>query len=42
MRLSGRLMDADERLTVGINVERIFSNAPCQDIAGGLRGSPIV
>ena len=38
--LSRRPMDAYKQGTVGINVKRIFCNAPCQDIVDNFIGSP--
>ena len=40
MGMSGRPMDLDEWGTVGINVEILISDAPCQYIAGYSIGSP--
>ena len=33
-------MDADELGTVGVDVERLVSDAPCEDTAGYFIGSP--
>ena len=40
MVLSVRPMDVDKSGTVGLNMERLFRYAPCQDIAGDYRGIP--
>ena len=40
MGLSVRPMDSDKQGTVEVDVERLVSNALCQDTAGGFRRSP--
>ena len=39
MEITGIPMDADELVIVGVNVEVLFRDAPCQDVEGDLRGS---
>ena len=40
MVLTARPMDVDERVTVGVDTERIVRDAHCQDNAGDFRGNP--
>ena len=40
MGLSVRTMDSDKQETVEVDVERLVSNALCQDTADGFRRSP--